>query len=220
MQTTHTQRLKLLGLAGLVFCMLGCARGCPSSRSPIHPNPNMDYQEKYEAQEESGFFYDGMTMRTPIEGTVARDGLTLVNNDRLAVAADPHKGDAAFHTGKNTAGEFLAALPVEETDALLARGAERFAIYCQPCHDKKGNGRGVLTERGGVPVPSLHEERLLAMRPGEVFDTVTHGKGLMPAYRYPVPPGDRWAIIAHVRTMQRERQAADMAWSGSAAGNR
>ena len=209
MRTTHTRRLKLTCLVGLVFCMLGCARGCPSSRPPIHPNPNMDYQEKYESQAESDFFYDGMTMRLPIEGTVARDGLTVLDNRRLAVAADPHLGDPAFHTGKDDAGEFLVALPVEEGDALLARGAERFAIYCQPCHDKKGNGRGVLTERGGVPVPSLHEERLRDMPPGEIFDTVTHGKGLMPSYRYPVPAADRWAIIAHVRAMQRDRLAAD-----------
>ena len=209
MRTTYKQRLKLLCLSGLLVSMLGCARGCTSSRPPIHPNPNMDYQEKYEAQEESGFFYDGMTMRTPIEGTVARDGLTVLDDSRLAVAADPHMGDLAFHTGKDEAGEVLTKIPLEQSDALLARGLERFAIYCRPCHDKKGNGRGVLTERGGVPVPSLHEERLLALRPGEIFDTVTHGKGLMPSYRYPVPPADRWAIIAHVQVMQRDRQAAD-----------
>ena len=78
----------------------------------------------------------------------------------------------------------------------------------------------MLTERGGVPVPSLHEERLRSMSHGEIFDTITHGKGLMPAYRYPVPAGDRWAIIAHVRAMQRDRQAADVAWSGTTAGDR
>ena len=36
---------------------------------------------------------------------------------------------------------------------------------------------------------------------------MTNGQGLMPAYRWPIPPADRWAIIAHIRDMQRERLA-------------
>ena len=29
----------------------------------------------------------------------------------------------------------------------------------------------------------------------------------MSGYRWPIPPADRWAIIAHVRALQRERAA-------------
>jgi hypothetical protein len=29
----------------------------------------------------------------------------------------------------------------------------------------------------------------------------------MPAYRWPIPPEDRWAIVARVRQMQQQRQA-------------
>ena len=36
---------------------------------------------------------------------------------------------------------------------------------------------------------------------------ITNGQGLMPTYRWPIPPADRWAIIAHVRQLQQERQA-------------
>ena len=42
---------------------------------------------------------------------------------------------------------------------------------------------------------------------GQIFDVITNGQGLMAGYRWPIPPADRWAIIAHVRELQRERQA-------------
>jgi len=187
-------RLRALALATLSCSLLGCVRGCTSSRPPIHVNPNMDWQPKVQAQEESSFFYDGSAMRMPIEGTVARGQL--------------HE-DEAFFTGKAPDGAFLAKIPATDPDSLLARGAERYSIYCQPCHDSKGNGKGILYERGGVPTPSFHEDRLRSLADGEIFDVITHGKGLMPAYGYPVPPADRWAIIAHLRRLQEQRAASE-----------
>ena len=38
-------------------------------------------------------------------------------------------------------------------------------------------------------------------------DFFYNGSGLMPAYRWPIPPDDRWAIIAYVRTLQQKRSA-------------
>jgi mono/diheme cytochrome c family protein len=193
-------RARALALAPLALALAGCVRGCPSSRAPIHINPNMDDQPKVEAFEASRFFYDGRAMREPIPGTVAR-GDTWAQD--------------AFHTGRDVAGAFVAASPVAADDGVLARGAERYAIYCAPCHDARGNGRGILYERGKVPTPSLHEERIRALADGEVFDVVTHGKGLMPAYGYPIPPADRWAILAHVRRLQADRLADPVALAGA-----
>ena len=179
---------KLSSLALLGVCLLGCARGCSSSKPPIHINPNMDWQPRYEAQGESGFFYDGATMRLPVPGTVARGEL---------------REDMRIYTGKDDAGEFLLSSPVGVDDALLARGADRFGIYCTPCHDKRGSGQGSLTERGAVPVPSFHEDRIKVMPDGQIFDIITNGNGgLMSGYAYPIRPADRWAIVAHVRHLQ------------------
>jgi hypothetical protein len=181
----------LLGLA-----LGGCVRGCHSSRPPIHPNPNMDYQEKYEPQEESDFFYDGSAMRLPIPGTVARGELNE---------------DEAFHTGKDAAGEFLGEIPLEPTEALLARGEERYTIYCAPCHDKRGNGTGILAEYGRVPTASFHDEQRRGYAPGKVFDVITNGSGLMKGYRWPIPPHDRWAIVAHVQQLQQRKVSGQVA---------
>jgi mono/diheme cytochrome c family protein len=183
---------RLLALCGLALSTTACVRGCTSSRPPIHPNPNMQWQPRYDPQEESQFFYDGSTMRQPVPGTVARGRL---------------HDDPALWTGKDAAGQFLKRSPVEDSPEIVVRGAARFAIYCQPCHDKHGNGHGILFERGGVPTPSFHEQRIRDLPDGEIFDTITNGKGLMQSYAFPVPPEDRWAIIAHIRRLERDHLA-------------
>lgn len=181
----------LMALVALGPFGSGC-RGMTSSKPPIHPNPSMDNQPKARAQSESDFFYDGASMRVPVPGTVARGEL--------------HE-DRAFYEGKDEAGNLLARSPVEATPELVGRGADRYRIYCQPCHDPNGDGKGLLAQRGGVPTTSLYDPKALTATDGHLFNVITNGQGLMPAYRWPIPPADRWAIVAQVRHMQQQRQA-------------
>ena len=138
--TARTRRvLGALALASLVV-HTGCARGCTSSRPPIHLNPSMDDQPKVLPQTASTFFYDGASMRQPVPGTVPIGGL---------------KEDTAFFTGKGADGQFVATIPVTVDEALLERGRQRYVIYCQPCHDARGDGKGILFQRGNVPTAIL-----------------------------------------------------------------
>ena len=184
--------LTALALAPFV-AVTGCARGCTSSRPPIHLNPSMDDQPKVLAQTASTFFYDGASMRQPVPGTVPIGGL---------------KEDAAFFTGRGADGQLVATIPVTVDAALVERGRQRYVIYCQPCHDARGDGKGILFQRGNVPTASFHEDKILKYPDGQIFDIVTNGMGLMPAYRWPIPPADRWAIIAYVRELERKRLAS------------
>ena len=127
----------------LVVGLTGCARGCTSSRPPIHLNPSMDDQPKVLPQTASDFFYNGASMREPVPGTIPIGGL---------------KEDAAFFTGKGPDGQFVATIPVAVNEALVERGRQRYAIYCQPCHDARGDGKGILFQRGNVPTASFHQE--------------------------------------------------------------
>ena len=190
------RRIEVSALALATLASLGCARGCTSSRPPIHAVPNMDYQEKLQPQEESAFFYDGVGMRQPVAGTVFRGAL---------------ERDAAFLTGKAPDGSFLGESPLPVTDAVLERGAQRYSIYCQPCHDPRGTGTGILFEYGGVPTASFHDEQRRAYPAGRVFDVITNGSGLMSGYAWPIPPADRWAIVAHVRRLQEQRAQSHVA---------
>jgi hypothetical protein len=198
-----TARGLTLGILALASALAlgGCARGCTSSRPPIHPNPSMDDQPKVLPQTASRFFYDGSSMRQPVPGTVAIGGL---------------KEDVAFFTGKDADGQFVPTIPVPVNEALLERGRQRYAIYCQPCHDGRGDGKGILFQRGNVPTASFHQEKILKYADGQIFDVITNGTGLMSGYAWPIPPADRWAIIAHVRELERKRLAATTAASNSA----
>jgi mono/diheme cytochrome c family protein len=191
------RRSRLAVVAALVVAATtGGCRGMTSSRPPIHPNYSMFSQPKARPQSESDFFYDGANMREPVPGTVARGEL---------------REDRAFYEGKDASGNDLAHSPVETTPAVLARGAERFDIYCRPCHDASGGGKGILAQRGGVPTTSLHDPKVLNAADGHIFNVITNGQGLMPNYRWQIPPADRWAIIARVREMEQERLAQEAA---------
>ena len=176
-----------------IVALTGCARGCPSSRPPIHINPSMDDQPKVLPQTASRFFRDGQSMRQPVPGTVPIGGL---------------KEDTAFFTGKGADGQFVTTSPVPVDERLVERGRQRYTIYCQPCHAARGDGKGILFQRGNVPTATFHQERILRIADGQIFDVITNGMALMPAYRWPIPPADRWAIVAHVRELQRKRQAS------------
>ncbi len=89
------------------------------------------------------------------------------------------------------------------TRALLVRGQERFDIYCSPCHDRTGSGRGIVSTRSMWQAANLTDARITALPDAQLFDTITHGKRSMPAYRFQVAEADRWAIIAYVRALQR-----------------
>jgi mono/diheme cytochrome c family protein len=190
-----TPGARVLGMVafGSLFALTGCARGCTSSRPPVHINPSMDNQPKVRPQAASTFFYNGASMREPVPGTVPIGGL---------------KEDSTFFTGKRSDGQFVATIPHPVDDALLERGRQRYGIYCEPCHDARGDGRGILFQRGSVPTATFHQEKIQNYADGQIFDVITNGTGLMPAYRWPIPPADRWAIIAYVRDLQRRRQAS------------
>jgi hypothetical protein len=52
-------------------------------------------------------------------------------------------------------------------------------------------------------VANLHDKRIVEMADGEMFDTVTYGKGLMGGYSGEMVAEDRWAVIAYLRVLQR-----------------
>ncbi len=190
----HTQSTLLYFLVFMAsLLMLSCMRGKPSEQPPIHLNPNMDDQARYDAMEASPFFADGREMRMPPAGTVARDEF--------------HENDAVYY-GKNEKGQFVERIPVAVTEALMKRGQQRFNIYCAPCHSKAGDGNGIVPKRGFLKPPSFHQDNIRAYSDGKIFDIISNGIRNMPAYRKQIwDVKDRWAIVAYVRALQRTHNA-------------
>jgi mono/diheme cytochrome c family protein len=185
---------KIAWIGAAMLLVAGC-RGTTSTEPPIHLNPNMDQQHRYDPQEPNAFFADNRAMRPPVDGTVAVG----------ALQEDDH-----FYRGR-VDGKLVETLPPELTldKALLDRGHERFNIYCAPCHDQAGNGQGIVVKRnaGLTPPPAFHTDRLRTAPLGYFFEVMTNGVRTMPTYRYQIAAKDRWAIAAYVRALQLSRVA-------------
>ena len=166
---------------GAVLCLL-IVSGC---RQDMHNQP------KYKPLRASEFFRDGSSARPLIEGTVSRGSL---------------QEDEAFFTGK-VGGVPVTEMPFSVDQEVLDRGEQRYNIYCTPCHDATGNGKGMVVQRGYRPPPSFHDERLRSAAPGHFFDVITNGFGAMPDYRAQIAPRDRWAVVAYIRALQLANRA-------------
>jgi mono/diheme cytochrome c family protein len=152
---------------------------------------DMHDQPKYRPFRESEIFSDKRSARPLVPGTVARGTL---------------REDTVLYTGK-VGNDFVTEIPVKVTADLLARGQTRFQVFCSPCHGRTGRGDGMVVQRGFKKPASYHVDRLRQMPIGYFYDAITNGFGAMSDYAAPVPPEDRWAIAAYVRTLQYSQYA-------------
>ena len=89
----------------------------------------------------------------------------------------------------------------------MARGQERYNIYCSPCHARTGLGDGLVVRRGYRRPPSYHDDRLRNAPVGHFFDVMTNGFGAMADYAAQIGVDDRWAIAAYIRALQLSEHA-------------
>ncbi len=190
-----------LVLAVLPVILFGIAgsQGRFSRQTPIEIFPDMARQAKLLSQEPNRFFTNGVTSQLPPVGTVARSE-PIQTSDGPVYRFE----ESAVNTGCTPGTtNFVAINPLAVDEKLLQRGRRRFDIYCAPCHGRLGDGNGITKKLGVMPaVANLHDQRIVAMADGEIFNTVTKGKGLMGAYGPLMPAEDRWAVIAYLRALQ------------------
>ncbi|WP_114985337.1 c-type cytochrome [Cyclonatronum proteinivorum] len=186
---------KYLLMLFIAVLVLASCQGMPSEKTQIQPQQNMYWQQKFKAFEPNDFFEDRRAMRVPVEGTIARGHL---------------RQDLAMYQGVNADGSQVDFIPVEITRELLNRGRAQYEITCSPCHGISGLGNGLVIERGYVPPPSFHEDRLLEMVDGGIYSAIYNGAGSMPTFRRIVPRAeDRWAIVAYIRALQISQAATE-----------
>jgi cytochrome c553 len=169
--------------------VLGAALFATACRQDMHNQP------RYKPFAATSFFGDGRSARPSIEDTVARGQLHL---------------DEARYTGKEN-GKDIAYFPIEIARADVARGQERFNIFCSPCHGRLGDGHGMIVSRGLRQPPSYYDLRLVNAPVGHFFDVMTNGYGAMYSYASRVPVDDRWRIAASIRALQLSQNAGSVA---------
>jgi mono/diheme cytochrome c family protein len=152
---------------------------------------DMHDQPKYIPLRESTFFADARSARPQVTGTVARGQL---------------REDSLLYTGKVN-GADATEFPFAIDARAMARGQERFNIYCAPCHGRTGQGDGMIVRRGYRRPPTFHQDRLRDSPVGHFYDVITNGFGAMPDYASQIKVQDRWAIVAYVRALQLSEHA-------------
>jgi mono/diheme cytochrome c family protein len=148
-------------------------------------------QPRNKAGAASNYYRDGKAGREIPVGTVSRETGTPATQPYAVSWARSIPNDASF--------------PFEITAADLARGRERFTIYCTPCHGIGGDGDGMVVQRGFPHPPSYHIDRLRQAAPGYFYNVITNGIGAMYSYADRVKPDDRWRIAAYIKTLQYAR---------------
>ena len=152
---------------------------------------DMHDQPKYTPLRSTPFFGDVRSARPLVAGTVARGQL--------------HE-DPFLETGKiGNADATVFPFPVDE--AVMARGRERFEIFCTPCHGRIGTGDGMIVRRGYRRPPTYHDDRLRNAPIGHFVDVMANGFGAMPDYSDQIGARDRWAIAAYIRALQLSQHA-------------
>lgn len=185
--------MKLTAVA-LTLCSVPACR----SRRGLTERSGYDFermrtQQRYDAYERSRFFPNGAVLQPPPAHTVARDAAPVAAGGSTE----------AFLSGRAAGGgAYVTTMPIAVDSSVLADGAEQFRVSCVPCHGAAGFGGGTvapnLVQRRP---PSLQSGLARSLTPGQLFEVITNGFGLMPPYGWQMPPARRWAVIAYERTL-------------------
>jgi mono/diheme cytochrome c family protein len=152
----------------------------------------MAEQPRYDPLQASDFFSNGSSARPLPDGVIPVDYVSK-NEWR----------DSGMINGKQV-DKFPFPIDVER----MARGRQRYNIYCSPCHDYIGTGDGMAARRGFQRKPASFQTADMRAAPvGHFFDVITNGFGAMPSYANQIRVEDRWAITAYIRALQLSQSA-------------
>lgn len=195
------------------------ARGRKSPDPRIHLVLDMDRQPRRGPQSAHEWFADGRAMRLPVAGTIARGQLpasgVFEGGYRMVVDASSGAATPEFATS------FPPELTVDET--LLARGRDRYTIFCAVCHGAGGQGDGPVNQRAierkeplWVPATNLVSPEICSRADGQLVQAIRDGVRNMPAYAAQIGARDRWAIVAWLRQLQQQAVPAPPAGMNAA----
>lgn len=188
------KRLNLPGNPLVIYLLIPIAAVlCSCNRNRNHPGwdyfPDMFYSIAYETNTPNPNFSDGLTMRTPVKGTVPRDFAPFEYTIEIE--------------SRILAGNELVN-PFQPTDENLDRGKTVFSTFCIGCHGAEGTGDGLLFTSGLYPLKprALSGPAAAVLKDGEIYHSITLGFGSMGAHGSQILPDDRWKVVLYIRKLQ------------------
>lgn len=158
--------------------------------------PDMYYSKGYEPMSQfsdsSKYRYNPyfMTMREPVEGTVAIGQLDYQY---------PYENT---NEGYTAAAGLSMNITLDEKDQL--EGERMFGIYCSPCHGMHGGNDGPVSKKQNVLKPAWpnYQDKYIKEIPiGRIYHVITYGKNNMGSYAYALTPKQRWSVATYVKRL-------------------
>lgn len=168
--------------------------------------PDMAYSRAYETNDnysnlkERGINYTAM----PVAGTIQR-GETFP----FSIPVDKEGDSTNYVASKQVVN------PLAEQDSIQLKEAERmYLINCAICHGTNLEGNGPLYDGGNGPYPAapknLVGDPVVSVMPqGQMFYSVTYGKGAMGPYGSQLSTSQRWRIVEYVKRKQLATKGKD-----------
>jgi mono/diheme cytochrome c family protein len=127
----------------------------------------------------------GMNMRMPVKGTIAKG-----------------KNVYKYNINPDSASAWTSlASPIEGDAKAIEEGQVLYSRYCQHCHGENGDGKGPVGEiYGGVP--NYHSKGYRIKTRGDIYHTISYGRGAMRAHGAQVDPEERWKIAEYIKAWQ------------------
>lgn len=187
MKITH-----ILSAIVISAMMASCGAGGEDTGSEYAPNMYHSFAYEpmtQEAEKPNTINENGMNMRKPVAGTIARGQLDYVTYS-FAKTAEAYESAASL---KN---------PLEATKYNVAEGKRLFNINCTPCHGTEGKADGTIVADGKFPPPpSFDSDRIKTTPEGKMFYSIRYGKNLMGAYGTHLNPSQIWQVIHYIKTL-------------------
>jgi len=177
---------KLIPLILITAALSGCNAG--KNQTNIELIQDMMDQRSLKSQDYDEFLNRPSVM-TPPAGTVPR-GFTPYPYPNNPLEAEAKLVNPFAHSA---------------SAQILARGKNRYDIFCSVCHGMGGQGDGTAAPFLKMrPPPSLLSDKVKGFKDGRIFHIVTDGQGLMNGYGTQIfKADDRWAIVNYVRSLQK-----------------
>lgn len=171
--------------------------------------PDMAYSRAYETYamtdnlDSLGIHYDKM----PVAGTIKRSDYMPFMIPKDAA------GDTVNYTASRAVQSPITSLSKEQVTE-----AERlYLVNCGICHGTKLDGNGPLYNGGNGPYAAAPKNLMtLDMPEGQMFYSVTYGKGQMGSYASQLNTKQRWMVIRYIKMKQGKDLPAASAGEGGA----
>lgn len=185
----------------VMLTMVSCDRDPNNPGTEYAPNMYLPVgYEPFKQEKPNPINPQGLTMRLPVDGTVARRNYKTSFGDGDSAQVDLMVYN--IPADSISIAEKVLKNPVPLNEKTLAEGKIMYERYCQHCHGATGTGDGkVAAAYKGIP--NYATDAYKNLNEGHIFHVITHGKARMWPHGSQINPEERWKIVHYVQKLQK-----------------